>query len=103
MAKKPDPLSATARKDAAREATKAAVSRELMWASIGSRIWPSYLFKPRQEQQNFPALVCIESPAGCIVYRLSLDELDLFEHITDRRQEGPTDYEAGDKVIALLH
>ena len=93
---------ATARAEAARESTKTAMSREICWVAIGSRIWPSYLFLPRATQPNFPALVCIESPAGPMVYRVAADELTLFDHL-ERRQDGPTTYIAGDKMIALLH
>ena len=97
------PLPATVQRDSAREAKRAAMAREVMWVAIGSRIWPTYLFRPSKPQPSFPVMVCIQSPAGDICYRLTEDELSLFEHVTDRREVGPKDYAADDKIAALLH
>lgn len=97
-----DYLSNDARKLAAREATKAAVARELMLASILTRVWPAYLFKPIKVQVNLPAMLCLETPAGPICWRLGIDELELFTHIQDRREDGPEGYEVGDKEARLL-
>ena len=97
-----DPLSNEARKQVSREATKAAVARELMLVSILTRIWPAYLFHPAKEQINLQYMVCLKTPAGPICWRLHESELELFEHITDRREKGPVNYQYGDKVALLL-
>lgn len=92
--------SATTRMEGARRVKHDAVTRELLWAAIGARVWPAYLAKPRIEQANFPFILCIDSPAGPIVYRVSAEELPLFDRL-ERRESGP-DYESGDKMAALL-
>ena len=104
-----DYLSNEARKQVSREATKAAVARELMLASILTRFWPSYLFKPMKPQLHVQYMLCIETPAGPICWRLWRDkddendtEMPLFEHIKDRREKGPVNYQAGDKEALLL-
>lgn len=115
-----DYLSNEARKLASREATKAAVARELMAWSIFSRVilstrslqdagWGAYLFKPAKEQLHLTYMLCIETPAGPLCWRLRHDhenpddsEMPLFDHITDRREKGPINYQAGDKEALLL-
>ena len=98
---KPDPLTNEQRKQQARSATKRAITREMLWAAIGTQWWPSYLFPPRIPQKNSPWMLCIESPAGPIVYRLWDDDRPLFEHL-ERRERGPEHYQTGDKDITLL-
>jgi hypothetical protein len=97
-----DYLSASARKDAARQATKAAVARELMLVSILTRFWPAYLFHPTKEQINLPYMICLETPAGPICWRVGTDELELFAHIKRRLQTGPEHYQSGDKEALLV-
>ncbi len=90
---------ATARMEGARAVSKAAITRELLWAAIGSQIWPAYLAEPRKPQENFPYILCLNTPAGLMVYRVSDEELPLFDHL-DRR--GIEERESGDKW-AILH
>lgn len=114
-----DPLSNEARKQVSREATKAAVARELMEASIITRMisaykleqygWGAYLFKPSKPQAHIQWMLCIETPGGPLCWRIWRDkedpdatEMALVEHIKDRREHGPKNYEAGDKLALLL-
>lgn len=99
---KPDHMSASARKDASREATKAAIGRELMLVSILSRLWPgSHICEPRTPQKNLPFMVCLHSPAGPMLWRFSLQEEALFAHL-GKPTENHADYQAGDKEALLL-
>ena len=93
------PTSATERMDSARAVKQETVTRELCWASIASRFWPACLMKPRIEQLNYPFLCAIETPAGRIVYRVSLEELPLFEHLERKPNDGA---DQTDKAAALL-
>ncbi len=96
MAKREQP--ATKRMEGARAVSKAAVTRELLWAAIGARIWPSYLAEPRKPQEMFPYILCIESPAGLLVYRVSDEELPMFERLERR---GPQESDGCDKWATL--
>ena len=99
---RPDYLSATARKEVSREATKAAVSRELMLVSILSRLWPgSHVCAPLKPQARLRYLVCLHSPAGSLLWRFDDDERDLFEHLPHSDNHA-ADYKAGDKEALLL-
>lgn len=71
-------MSATERMERSRAVTKSAAARELLYAGILARIWPAYLTEPLKEQPNFPALLCVDSPAGLLVWRLDLEELEGF-------------------------
>ena len=110
--------SATEQKERSREVTKAVVARELTSAGVIARMalkleelerqlnlkkqgWSAYLTEPMKKQQNptFLALLCIESPAGLLVWRLSLEELDAFKDwLPYRTNDGRT---AEDKVAAM--
>ena len=82
-------LTATERAHRSRQATKAAIGRELMYASILARIWPAHLMPPRQtSDKRFVAILCIETPAGEIVYRLTDEELPVFSHLEERPIHG---------------
>ena len=91
------------RKAASRRATKDAITRELCCAGILARIWPSYLTEPKNIKQNpnMPALLCVDSPADLLVWRLSLEELEGFKglpHLPYRENDGRP---AADKTVAL--
>lgn len=92
--------SATERLDAARAAKQEAISRELCWASIGSRIWPSFLMPNATKQQNYSWLLVLETPRGRLVYRLADDELTAFDHLERKRENDGKPH--ADKLATLL-
>ena len=49
---------ASVRADRSREATKQALARELAYAGILARFWPSYITEPLKPQPGFPFLPC---------------------------------------------
>ena len=83
-------LSATERAKRSRAATQAVTARELLYAGILSRLWPSYITKPTKPGQNptFTFLLCVETPVGLIVWRLSEDEAIFFDWIEERPNDG---------------
>jgi hypothetical protein len=77
------------------------MTRELMLVAILSRIWPSHRCLPRRKQKNLPEMVCVHSPAGILMWRISEQEAPLFEHLA--LSENHADhYRAGDKEALLL-
>jgi hypothetical protein len=101
--------SATEQKLRSREVTKAVMARELCYAGVMARFavrqttpgWSAYLTEPKNIKQNpgFPALLCIDTPAGLAVWRLSLDELDAFkEWLPYKENDGRV---AEDKAVLL--
>lgn len=79
---------ATERMKAARAVKRDAVKRELRWVSIASRFWPSCLMPPRNAQSAYPWICIIDSPAGRIAYRVSAEEVPLFDHLKRKRNDG---------------
>lgn len=77
------------------------LNRELLLVAVLSRVWPAHLAPPRKPQQMFPFIVCLHSPAGHLVWRVSEEELSLFDHL-ERRANDAKDYTAGDKMALLL-
>lgn len=80
---------ATERADIARNAHVDTRTRELLWAGIGARMWPSFVaptpdLRDGSKDDLFPAVLCIDSPAGRLSYRLSKDEIDAFAHVPSR-------------------
>ncbi len=97
----PRPL--TERLEASRSVKTDAITRELLWAAIGSRIWPAFITLPWKRQTGeFTHMLCIDSPAGRIAYRLRADELPMFEHLPRKENDG-LECGAGDKLSRLLH
>lgn len=94
--------SATEKALASREATKAAVARELMLVSCLSRVWPAHLCQPLKPQPLLKRLVCLHTPGGRLVWRLSDDELPLFSHLQDAPNDAPKDTGATGKLAVLL-
>ena len=90
---------ASVRADRSREATKQALARELAYAGILARFWPSYITEPLKPQPGFPFLLCIETPAGLLAWRVTEDEIEGFKHLTCRPNDGR---KAEDKVPTLL-
>jgi hypothetical protein len=91
--------SATERMQRSRAVTQTAMTRELLYAGVLARVWPSYLTEPIKPQPNMPALLCVESPAGLLVWRLSLEELDGFKEWLPYRPNDRRPSE--DKLVAL--
>ncbi len=98
--KKGTTVSASARAERSREATKAAITRELLYAGVLSRLWPAYLTQPCRDNPVFPWLLCVESPIGVIVWRLTEEERPFFEWITDYRTN--TGERAHDRIAILM-
>lgn len=88
-------LSATARAERSREATKQAIARELLYAGILARMWPAYVATgdPKRVNADFPYILCVDSPAGTLRWRLSEEEREMFDWIdvTDWNGEKPVD------------
>lgn len=93
-------LSATEKMERSRERTKTVVARELLYAGILARLWPSWMTTPRHPKQNpsFPYLLCIETPAGLLVWRLTENESIFFDWVVRQDNDGRT---AEDKEGAL--
>ena len=94
----PKPLSATERMRRSRERTKSVMIRELMFAGILARLWPAYITEPRIAQLNYPYLLCIDSPQGLLVWRLTRDEEPFFDWLPRRKNPGRVQV---DKATAL--
>ena len=67
-------------------------------AAILARLWPSYLTAPRYENAEYPALLCVESPAGLLCWRVGADELPLYCFLKHRAR---TTEEAKDRIPVL--
>ena len=93
------PTTATERMESARTVKQQAITREMCWVSVATRIWPSYVMEPRVQQVNYPLVAVIQSPAGTMMYRVRTDELPLFEHLAKRPNAGEPHQ---DKTAILL-
>ncbi len=80
---------------------RSVIDRELVLVAVLSRVWPSHLAPPLKPQVTFKWIVCVHSPAGFLVWRVSDEELPLFDHL-ERRENDAVDYVAGDKLALLL-
>lgn len=82
-------ISATRRAERSRATTRIAFARELMMAGILARIWPSYTTTPPVPNESYPYLLCVQSPAGLLVWRLATDEYVFFqEWVPSRPRHG---------------
>ncbi len=92
------------RLEGARDVKADTVARELLWVAIVCRdgIWPAWRSAPRKPQKMFPELLHLETPAGRIVYRLAVEEIQMFEHLELRENDG-VKCSGGDKMARLLH
>ncbi len=70
-------LSATARMERSREATKRAAARELLYCGILARLWPSFVAEV--DNPVYPWIVCVQSPAGELTWRLTEEERPFFD------------------------
>lgn len=66
-------------------------ARELLMARILTRLWPSYVTD--WDNQDYPYLLCVGSPIGRLVWRLSESERQLFADfvVNERKDEWPHD------------
>ncbi len=88
--------SATERAHRSREATKAAIARELLYAGILARIWPAFVIllpmgkteKAEAWRAKFPYILCIESPAGWLAWKLDPEEYIAFDYLPKRKHNG---------------
>ncbi len=97
------PVPASQSRDAARAAHQDTLGREMLYAGILARMWPSFLTVPQREDALYPAVLCIDTPAGRIAYRLRADDLPGFEHVTERRPKDDAPCSLSDKFARLLH
>lgn len=92
--RKDQTLTATQRMERSRVSTRLSMARELMTAGILARLWPSYLTTPKIPNEDYPLLLCVESPAGLLVWRIAADERPFFEdwiHERPRQNEQAID------------
>lgn len=97
------PVPASKRADIARAAHLETKSRELLYASIIARLWPSFLTVPTREDALFPYLVCIDTPAGRLAYKLTESDRTGFQHVTETREKDDAPSSSADKFARLLH
>ena len=96
-----NPLSATARAERSREATKAAAARELLYGGTLARIWPAYTTNDKRDNPAFPRLLCVESPAGLLTWRLAEDEAKFFDWLPKRQNTGQLAVDRTPVLMAL--
>lgn len=94
-----DPRTTSARTaaDRSRAATKNAIARELLYAGILARLWPSYV--AHVENDDYPHLLCVDSPAGILTWRLTPDEHEAFEWVP----RGESTYKRAQDRVPILH
>ncbi len=86
--KKGTTLTATEKMDRSREMTKRMAARELLYAGVLARLWPAYLAPSKPSNDAFPLLLCVESPAGLLTWRLDSDECVMFDWLEQRDNAG---------------
>lgn len=87
----------------ARSAHKMSLTREILWATIASRIWPSFLAPALRPDDKFFAVLCIDSPAGRIAYRVTQDEYDMLRGHLGLHDNDGVECSPVDKISRLLH
>lgn len=90
---KGETLSATARAERARANTQRAMARDLFAGGVFARVWPSYLVDSSDLNAAYPWLLCVESPAGLMVWRLTDEEMPFVAYLPRRQRttERPED------------
>lgn len=99
--KRGEPVPASVRAERSRAATKAATARELLYAGILARLWPSYVTTVIRENPEFPWLLCVESPVGLLIWRLSIEERPFFEWIAEKPNAGERAIDRTPLLMAL--
>lgn len=94
----PKPLTVTEKMEKARENTRRSAARELLYGVIFSRIWPAWLHLT--DNDEYPLIMVVESPAGRMTWRVAVDETTLVEHLEQREL---TKQKASDRMPLLLH
>jgi hypothetical protein len=92
--------SATARAERSRLATKNAIAREMAYAGILTRLWPSYVMKSKRKSDGGWFILAVDSPAGLLCWKLSPEERASFEWVTERPHTTET---VVDRLPTLLH
>lgn len=71
------------------------MARELAYAAILARLWPSWVMKlkPRTDSdrrwaERLPWILGVQSPAGWLAWRLSPEEYQSFQWVTERSHNG---------------
>lgn len=86
----PKTMSATEKMERSRERTKTVVARELLYAGVLARLWPSWVTAPIRPRINpkFPWLLCVDTPAGLLVWRLTDEEVPFFDYVDRKANDG---------------
>ena len=80
-------LTATEKAERARATTRAALTRDLLYGGILSRLWPSYVVATKNPE--YPWLLCVETPIGeLLTWRIAVDEADLVVALEERPNTG---------------
>jgi len=69
-------LTATQRATRARATSRYAMTRDLMTGVVLARLWSAYLMPPHYPNEEFPLMLCVNSPAGLLTWRMTGDESD---------------------------
>jgi hypothetical protein len=86
--KRGETVSASVRAERARESAKQAIARELLYAGILARLWPSYVMQSNRKSDDGWFILAVESPAGWLWWKLSPDERQAFEWLPEREHDG---------------
>lgn len=86
--------------ESARRVKHLAIAREIQLVAVLARCFPAFIAPPAKPQPTFPAIVCIETPKGQLIWRLSLDDKPLFDHLPERPNSAITAL-AGEKHATL--
>lgn len=101
--KKGTTLTATEKMDRAREMTKRMAARELLYAAVFARLWPASLVESKPENEDYPYVLCVESPCGRLTWRISSEEQDYFtERLTSQPNAGEKAEDRTPILMALL-
>ncbi len=96
-------LTATAKMERSRQMTKRMAERELMYAVLLSRLWPSYLTAPKRENLEYPLILCVESPAGLLTWRLEPEAVaGWFSGLPKRANSGEVATDRTGVLLALI-
>lgn len=100
MRAKNEPVSATERMEASRRTSRMAVTRELLFVAILSRLWSG---SHRCHVPTGERAICLHTPAGPLVWRLIDDEEPtLFDHLPYADADS-SDPKGRHKLAMLLH
>jgi len=79
-------MSATEKAQRARDAHKDTRNEIIAVAAVLARVWPSWIAPAKRPDPLFPLVLCIESPAGRLAYRLAEDDMPALEHVAHRQK-----------------